>query len=197
VVISRRLLNEGEHVVVSTRTHVKALLVPALWLIVVAAVAGFVSSFTGRAGKAQPLLLAVVWLLALLVLLWLVVRPFLSWLTTTYTVTNRRLITRTGVLSRRGHDIPVPRISDVAYEHGLVDRMLGCGTLIISDASERGRVRLHDIPRVEQVHLQISALLHGDDADGYDGRDAYDQDDDDRDDRDDQRIREHRVDDGT
>ena len=194
MVISRRLLNEGEHVVVSTRTHVKALLVPALWLIVVAAVAGFVSSFTGRAGKAQPLLLAVVWLLALLVLLWLVVRPFLSWLTTTYTVTNRRLITRTGVLSRRGHDIPVPRISDVAYEHGLVDRMLGCGTLIISDASERGRVRLHDIPRVEQVHLQISALLHGDGADGYD---AYDQDDDDRDDRDDQRIREHRVDDGT
>ena len=197
MVISRRLLNEGEHVVVSTRTHVKALLVPALWLIVVAAVAGFVSSFTGRAGKAQPLLLAVVWLLALLVLLWLVVRPFLAWLTTTYTVTNRRLITRTGVLSRRGHDIPVPRISDVAYEHGLVDRMLGCGTLIISDASERGRVRLHDIPRVEQVHLQISALLHGDGADGYDGRDAYDQDDDDRDDRDDQRIREHRVDDGT
>jgi uncharacterized membrane protein YdbT with pleckstrin-like domain len=161
VAISRRLLNEGERVVVSTRTHVKALLGPALWLILVAGVAGYVSSLTGGAGRAQPLLVAVVWGLALVVVLWLVVRPFLSWLTTTYTVTDRRLITRTGVLSRRGHDIPVPRISDVAYEHGLVDRLLGCGTLVVSDASEQGRVRLHDIPHVEQVHLAISELLFG------------------------------------
>ena len=35
--ISRRLLNEGERVVVSSRTHVKALLLPAVWLILVAA----------------------------------------------------------------------------------------------------------------------------------------------------------------
>ena len=52
VAISRRLLNEGEHVVVSTRTHVKALLLPALWLILVAALAGYVSTFTG--GAATP-----------------------------------------------------------------------------------------------------------------------------------------------
>jgi uncharacterized membrane protein YdbT with pleckstrin-like domain len=161
VPISRRLLNDGERVVVSTRTHVKALLLPAFWLILVAAVAGYASSFTGSAGSAQPLLVAVIWLLALAVAAWLVIRPFLGWLTTSYTITDRRLITRTGVLNRRGHDIPVPRISDVSYEHGLVDRLLGCGTLVVSDASEQGRVRLHDIPHVEQVHLQLSDLLFG------------------------------------
>jgi uncharacterized membrane protein YdbT with pleckstrin-like domain len=161
VAISRRLLNESERVVVSTRTHVKALLLPALWLIVIAAVAGYVSTFTGGAGRAQPLLVVVIWVFALLVAVWLVGRPFLTWMTTTYTVTDRRLITRTGVFSRRGHDIPVPRISDVAYEHGLVDRVLGCGTLVVSDASEQGRVRLSDIPHVEQVHLAISDLLFG------------------------------------
>ena len=158
--ISRRLLNEGERVVVSTRTHVKALLVPALWLILVAAVAGYVSSFTGGAGRAQPLLVAVIWLVALVAVTWLVVRPFLTWMTTEYTVTDRRLITRTGILNRRGHDIPISRISDVAYEHGLVDRMLGCGTLVISDASEVGRVALPDVPRVEQLQLQLSELLY-------------------------------------
>ena len=161
--ISRRLLSDDEHVVVSTRTHVKALLVPALWLILLAAVAGFVASYAGgQAGRAKPLLVGVIWLLALAVAWKLVFAPFLRWLTTTYTVTNRRLITRTGILSRRGHDIPLARINDVAYEHGLVDRMFGCGTLVISDASERGSVVLHDIPRVEQVHLQISDLLYGD-----------------------------------
>jgi uncharacterized membrane protein YdbT with pleckstrin-like domain len=172
VVISRRLLNEGEHVVVSTRTHVKALLGPALWLILVAAAAGYVSTFTGGAGNAQPLLVAVIWVVALAIVVWLVLRPFLAWMTTTYTVTDRRLITRTGVFSRRGHDIPVPRISDVSYEHGLVDRMLGCGTLVISDASERGRVRLPDIPHVEQVQLAISDLLfaHTDDHESRERR---------------------------
>ena len=81
------------------------------------------------------------------------VRPFLDWLVTPYTFTNRRLITRTGILTRRGHDIPLNRISDISYEKGLIDRLFGCGTLVISDASEQGRVRLHDIPHVEQAQL--------------------------------------------
>jgi uncharacterized membrane protein YdbT with pleckstrin-like domain len=161
-VISRRLLNDDEVVVVSTRTHVKALLVPASVLILVAAVAGYLSTLPS--GGPRELLVLLIWAVALLAIGWLVVRPFLGWLTTTYTVTDRRLITRSGILTRRGHDIPLARVSDVAYEHGLLDRMLGCGTLVISDASEQGRVRLHDIPQVEHVHLRISDLLFDPDA---------------------------------
>ncbi len=157
--ISKRLLNPGENVVVSTRTHVKALLGPTLILLVVAAVTGYLVSLPS--GKAAGLLRIVIGLVALAVVLWTVVMPFLRWLTTTYTITDRRLITRTGILNRRGHDIPIPRINDVSYEHGLVDRIFGCGTLVISDASEHGRVSLPDIPHVEQVHLQISELLFG------------------------------------
>lgn len=156
--ISRKLLNDDESVVVSTRTHVKALIVPAVVLILLAAVAGFASTFASGAGGAEPFLLALIWgVAALLALVW-VVRPFLAWLTTTYTVTDQRLITRTGILTRRGHDIPITRISDVAYERGLVDRMLGCGTLLVAVASEQ-RVELHDIPQVEHVHLRIQDLL--------------------------------------
>ena len=36
------------------------------------------------------------------------------------------------------------RINDVSYEHGLIDRMLGCGTLQIQSASEGGHVVLGD-----------------------------------------------------
>ena len=42
--ISPKLLNEGEQVVLSTRTHVKALLLPAVVLIVLAALAGYLTS---------------------------------------------------------------------------------------------------------------------------------------------------------
>ena len=54
------------------------------------------------------------------------------------------------------------RISDIEYEKGLVDRIFGCGTLVVSDASEQGRVQLHDIPDVEQAQLRVSdELFHG------------------------------------
>ena len=98
----------------------------------------------------------VVWVVAGVLALWFALRPFLEWLTATYTITNRRLITRSGVLARKGHDIPLTRISDVAYEMGIVDRMLGCGTLIISDASTNGRVLLHDIPQVEETQRRLN-----------------------------------------
>jgi uncharacterized membrane protein YdbT with pleckstrin-like domain len=157
VVISQRLLNEGEHVVLSTRTHVKALIVPAVVLILVAAVGGYLTSLPDGAHAATWRW--VIWVVAALLILWFVVRPFLNWLLTTYTFTNRRLITRTGILTRRGHDIPLNRISDISYEKGLVDRIFGCGTLVISDASEEGRVRLDDIPHVEQAQLTVSDEL--------------------------------------
>ena len=153
--ISRKLLNPGEEIVVSTRTHVKALLLPLLALVVLLAIAVVVQVATDNAAVHW-----IVWILALLGALWVFVRPLLTWLTTTYTVTNRRLITRRGVLTRRGHDIPLTRISDVEYEYDLIDRLLGCGTLRISDASTDGEVTLHDIPHVEATQRRLNQLLH-------------------------------------
>lgn len=153
--ISPKLLNDGETVVVSTRTHPKALLLPVLALVVLLAV--------GVA--AQTLIDAqvidwIVWGVVAIGVIWWFVRPVLVWLAATYTVTDRRLITRRGVLTRRGHDIPLSRISDVEYEMDLIDRMLGCGTLRISDASTDGEVTLPDIPHVESVQRRINDLLH-------------------------------------
>lgn len=153
--ISQKLLNDGESVVISTRTHPKALLVPLFWLVVVLAVAVVATSYADNRVAS-----IVVWVLALAAIIWLVLRPFVVWLTASYTITDRRLITRSGVFTRRGHDIPLSRISDVAYELGLIDRMLGCGTLIISDASTHGRVSLPDIPRVEESQRRLNQLLH-------------------------------------
>jgi len=154
VAISPKLLTDGESVIVDTRTHPKALIFPALVLIVTLAVAIFLVRTVDN-GIAHW----VIWLLALAVFVWWVLRPFLDWMTATYTITSKRLITRTGWIARRGHDIPLMRISDVAFDQGILDRMLGCGTLIVSDASTHGSVRLHDIPQVESVQRTLSELL--------------------------------------
>jgi membrane protein YdbS with pleckstrin-like domain len=155
VAISKNLLNEGEEIVFDTRTHPKALILPFLALIVMLAVAVFVDK---AIDDSIPSL--VVWIIALAVIVWLSIWPFLNWLVASYTVTNRRLITRYGVITRRGHDIPLTRVSDVAYEKDLIDRLLGCGTLVISDASTHGQVPLHDIPRVEERQRVLNDLLH-------------------------------------
>lgn len=157
--ISPKLLNEGEHVVVSTRTHPKVLLGPLALLVILLAVGVVDQVMLG-----SHALHAVVWGLVVLAILWFVGRPVLAWLAASYTITTRRLITRRGIVTRKGHDIPLSRISDVEYEMGPIDRMLGCGTLMISDASTDGEVTLPDIPHVEQVQRRLNELLHSADA---------------------------------
>jgi uncharacterized membrane protein YdbT with pleckstrin-like domain len=152
--ISEKLLTDGESVVVDTRTHPKAVIAPGVVLLVTLVLAIFLDRKVGNG-----IVSLIVWILALVVIVWWTVRPFLDWLTATYTITNRRLITREGLVARRGHDIPLMRISDVAFDQGILDRMLGCGTLVISDASTHGSVRLHDIPQVEAVQRTLTDLL--------------------------------------
>lgn len=150
-----KLLNDGEHVVVHTRTHAKALIGPALVLLVLAAADLSIATVTDStaAGVAAGVVTA-------LVLVWFVLRPLLDWLTTTYTFTNRRFIKRSGLIAKEGRTIPLNRISGVDFEIGVVDRLFGCGTLIVSDASTDGRVLLDDIPHVEQVQLRVADELH-------------------------------------
>lgn len=176
VAINPKLLNEGERVVVTTRTHVKALFVPVLVLLLVA----FVSAFLAAQARTQvddgtartALYVAVAATAALAVLAW-VVRPFLAWFFTSYTFTDRRLIQRRGVISKEGRTIPLNRISGVDVDIGVLDRLVGCGTLVVSDASEHGRVELHDVPRVEQVHKCVAAELHVLGQQGPHGDDAH------------------------
>ena len=60
------------------------------------------------------------------------------------------------MIAKRGRTIPLNRISGVDFEIGVIDRIFGCGTLVVSDASEQGRVQLHDIPHVERVQMQVA-----------------------------------------
>lgn len=158
--ISAKLLGEDEYVVVSTRTHWKALIFPVFLLLVVAGGGGFLAAIVPAGSMQTPARIAIL-AVGVVLLVAFAAKPFLNWFFSMYTLTNRRLITRHGILTRTGRDIPLMRINDVSYEHGLMDRILGCGTLHIESAGERGQVVLPDVPHVEHVHLQMSDLLFG------------------------------------
>jgi uncharacterized membrane protein YdbT with pleckstrin-like domain len=155
VAFPTKLLNEGEHVVVSTRTHPKALIGPVLVLLLLVVGIIVLSRFTD-----STVIGAIVGAASVGIVFWWVLRPFVDWLTTTYTFTNRRFIKRSGFIAKEGRTIPLNRISGVDFEIGVIDRIFGCGTLVVSDASTDGSVELSDIPDVEKVQLQVSNELH-------------------------------------
>jgi uncharacterized membrane protein YdbT with pleckstrin-like domain len=157
--LPEKLLGTDEHVVIHTRTHVKAMLLPALAFVLIAAAVGVGAALIPR--EARPIGQLAIALLGVVLLIWLVLIPFLRWRTTTYTITNRRLITRSGILNKVGKDLPLNRINEVSYERSLIDRMLGCGSLLVQTAAEDGTIVLHDVPDVEHVNLEITQLLFG------------------------------------
>jgi uncharacterized membrane protein YdbT with pleckstrin-like domain len=152
------VLTEDEHVVLHLHPHWKALIRPVAVLVVViaAVVAGFVLLPGGTAATVGLYAIVAVGLvLALLLSLW----PFLVWRTTHYVFTNERVLLQTGVLSRDRRDIPLGRVNDHSMNQRFVERMLGCGTLTIESAGERGQSVLASIPHVEKVQTTLYELV--------------------------------------
>ncbi len=160
--IPKRLLADDEEIVMALRPHWKEMVWPVVVLLVVSPVATYVATVIPENGAQTWLRIAVVVVAALLVLR-LTVWPFLKWITTAYVVTDRRIITRVGVVARQGRDMPISRINDVSFEHSsILERLLGCGTLVIESAGERGQLVLRDVPRVEEVQRDVYRLAEAD-----------------------------------
>ncbi len=157
--LSSKLLGADEHEVIHTRTHGKALIRPAAALVLLGAAVG--AGFALVPFAARPAGQLGIAVLGLVLAIWWVVIPFLRWRTTTYTITNRRLITRSGILNKTGLDMPLSRVNEVASDRSLLDRMFGCGTLTVQTAADAGVIVLHDVPDVEHVHAGLTEQLFG------------------------------------
>jgi uncharacterized membrane protein YdbT with pleckstrin-like domain len=144
-------LAPGEQLVLRVRPHGKTLVRPAalMLLVVAAAIVAIIVIPPSISHSGQ--ISAGIGLLALLAALVLFGVPFLKWRTTTYELTNRRLRQRTGIVARSGRDFPLNRISDVSFRQGLVDRMFGCGQLVVESPGEQGELVLSEIPDVQRV----------------------------------------------
>ena len=121
--ISKDQLGSDETVILEMRTHGRALIVPAISLFALSSVLGVAIALFPPEWQPWANYAAVG--VALILFIWLVLLPFLRWLTSTYTITDRRIITRKGIINKVGHDLPLRRINNVKYEGSLTDRMPG------------------------------------------------------------------------
>jgi uncharacterized membrane protein YdbT with pleckstrin-like domain len=151
-------LSEGEHLVLKLHQHWKTVLRPLLilaatvlgLLLVLLLVPAVHDTGAARLGLGAA---------ALVIVVVFVVGPLLRWRTTSYELTNRRLRLRAGILTRRGRDFPLTRISDVSFAQGVLDRILGCGRLVVESPGEHGQLVLTEIPRVQDVQATLFQLV--------------------------------------
>ncbi len=133
----RRLLNEGEDVMLDLHPHWWMLSGPVV--MVVLATAGAVLVRT-----VSDVLVVVLLGVAVLGLLWLAGR-YARWVTTNFVVTTDRLVFREGVLGKRGKEIPLERVNDIAVTQTLFERLIGAGDLTVESGGERGQQVFTDV----------------------------------------------------
>lgn len=153
------MLANGERVIFQAHSHWKNIFWPVVLLL---ALGGLVTVTllewlpdVEDQGLARWAVIAVAGLLALAFGVW----PIIVWLASSDTLTTRRLISRRGVFSREGRDIPIDRVQAVSYRRTLLDRMLGCGTLIVQTAGESSDVELTDVAHIERRLLQVQEII--------------------------------------
>jgi uncharacterized membrane protein YdbT with pleckstrin-like domain len=164
----RRLLIPGEQLVLDLRPHPIALALPVLFTVALAALVSWLGSWIG--GPAW--VWAVIWIIGMLVY---PVPKVIAWLTSNFVVTSDRVIHRQGFIAKRSMEIPLEAINDVRFEQGIVDRVVGAGTLVISSASEFGRNSFDDIRHPEQVQKVIYEQGETNKKRMYQGDDAHQQ----------------------
>jgi membrane protein YdbS with pleckstrin-like domain len=157
-----RLLGKDETCLHSFRPHGVCLLRPAAVFIATAFAATFLLT---ELGTRHPLSGAVEGVARFLVVAgavaatwFLVVLPFVRWATTNYVITDRRLLTRWGLITKEARDLPLSRLTDVRYAAGPLQRMLGVGTMYVEAMGEAGPLVLASVPDVEVVQRELFRL---------------------------------------
>jgi uncharacterized membrane protein YdbT with pleckstrin-like domain len=152
---SPKLLNEGEVVVLDLHPHWWYLSGPVATVVVVlaATIAGLIADvatavkFVGVAA-------------VVLSLGWLLVR-YARWHTTSFVLTNHRLVHRTGIIAKHGREIPLDHINDISYTQSVFGRLIGAGDLTIESAGQRGQEVFPDLPKPSRIQNEIYKQMEG------------------------------------
>jgi uncharacterized membrane protein YdbT with pleckstrin-like domain len=156
-----QLLADDERVVKHLHPHWVTLVTPTLLLLVVVGLASFLAAIAPD-GSLQSVVRLVIVAVALAALVVVALVPYLRWRTTHYVLTTHRLMTRVGILSHTGRDVPLNRISNAMYEQSLFERIINSGTLVVESAGEDGQQVFKHIPDADQTQQLINRLVEGD-----------------------------------
>jgi uncharacterized membrane protein YdbT with pleckstrin-like domain len=139
----KKLLYGDERVIVDTHPH-WIMLVGSVISVVVATALGIwllTLGWEGAVGQASKFL-AIALIVGAVAYL---VHRLVTWYSTNFVITTDRCIYRSGVISKRGVEIPLERINTVFFHQHLLERLVRAGTLHVESAGELGIQRFEDV----------------------------------------------------
>lgn len=109
--------------------------------------------------------LTIIWFFSTLLL---TIKRLVWWATTKYLFTNKRVVTRTGLIKVQGESIALNKVQSIQFEKTLLERLVGSGSLVIESASEN-EIRIIFVTQAEQIQQQIYAQISSNETtDGVD-----------------------------
>jgi len=147
MVFPRKLLNDGEDVILDLEPHWSTLAKPVAMLIVVLAATIVAFVLSHLAGL-------IVGVVLLVTLAWVGIRVIRR-RNTNFVLTTDRLLYRSGVIAKHGKEIPLERVNDIAFHQSVFERLIGTGDLSIESAGAQSRETFGDIPRPSAVQNEI------------------------------------------
>lgn len=92
---------------------------------------------------------------AIVVALGVMVHAWVAWVSTNFVLTTDRCIYREGIIAKRGVEIPLDRVNTVFFNQGILERMVGAGTLTIESAGEHGLQTFEDVRNPMAVQQEL------------------------------------------
>ena len=154
-----KLLAQGETIKYEMHPHWRALIGPIIVLLINVFVGSFLIAIAPWSWLKWAIAAAMVFFL-----FWPTLFMFLRWITTDYVFTDRRVIVRSGILSKRGRDVPLAKINNVSFYVPFLGRILNFGMLDIQSAGENDGLSIKDVPSVESIQRDVYQLMESDDS---------------------------------
>jgi uncharacterized membrane protein YdbT with pleckstrin-like domain len=152
----RELLTDDEELVLDLRPH-WWYITPASVYLGLAVLLGLVALLNDWPDAGKVLIGLVV-----LVALGYFAKRYSEWATTNFVVTNERVVSRMGVVAKKGIEIPLERINNINFFQGLWERIIGAGDLEIQSAGESGTTRFSNVRHPDGVQQEVYRQMEHD-----------------------------------
>ena len=101
-------------------------------------------------------------IILLLLLIW-ILWNILSWRSKIYTLTNQKVMIKTGIIRKKSVYMHYDKIQDIITSQSIMERISYSGDIEIFGGHDRTSLILEDIPNPGEVENMINRMIEGDD----------------------------------
>ena len=153
------LLVQGERVIVNKRPHWKVLILPTVFFILIIGAGAALAAWLNNGNwEYKSTALWIIVAVAVIALIVLVLVPFIRWRTEHFVITNHHVFFRSGLLSRREHQIPLGQIANMETEVTFWGRLMGYGSLIVESSADQP-LKFRNVASLSKVQAQLNQLI--------------------------------------